>query len=1074
MFIMKYLNSKTGMAKIFSAIIFSGILFFSANFAKAQDQEATDKYYAANALYNKKLYKLATDEYKGFIAKYPDHQKILNAKLGLALCYYELRNYREAEAIFTELANQRTCPHKEQVHNLLGQCLLIAGRPEKAEHAFRWSVDRGKEKFYLELPGVGQGTGESPRIAVPTDLEPLERSLAGLIEALYQQSKWPEVVKTTADLVKIVPKGKFTPRARFLSALAYYEMKKYKPASNELQALIQSDPNFPFREQAYFLLGECQHQLGNIDNAIKNHEIVARQLKGKLAPNALFRMGYIKFMEKEYNSAIRDFSDLRAMYSKNKYAPEAGIYLGRCFLELKNFKKAQGVFGGLADKGEVKAKATLWLSETFLRQKQYETAIDILKPALRKFASDKLFPNLLFNYANALMGQNKFKEAADEFKRVSGDFKEFTLTADALRLKAFCENRGKDYEASLKTCDKFIKAYSQDPAAEDVGFLRAENLFFIKKYGEAIKAYRQFIPWEGLGKYTNEATFRITQSLCDMKKWDDALVEMKPLLQRDVKGEFFEQLYYLAGLCEYNLDNLEDSIKDFKKFAADHPTKINADAALLKAGLAYIKLKNSQKAMELLQKVVDAYPKSSYVPHALVELGKLQYDKKLYDKAEKNLKKVIADFPATIFVPQADYYLGWIEMERKKTEKALEHFQQVSKNHSDSPFAPDSLYQQGLIYLQKDNFGKAQAILKKYIDTYQNDPKIEQAQFYYAITLSRQKKYSNADDVFKTFISNNPKSKLIPRALYESAWRAREKKKINEARDNYKALLTEYPMGKLAERATFELAELEYEDGKYDEAIALLDKLMAKGLADQMQQKVLYRLGWCFLGRQQDKDALEAFERLIKTWEKSEFTPIAAYQAGELRLKMKDFDTAYNHFLLSVTSGKKSEVREQALLRLGEAQTLKDNWTGAKKTFETFMAEFPRSQYDRRARLWRGWCFENLKKYKEAITDYEAVLRYHIRDKLSARAQFQIGECYMSLKNYDKALKELVRVELNYGNFKDWTARAMLEMGQALDRKEEKQLAIEQYKKVVKKFSGTDEANLARELLINHKVYIDE
>ena len=232
---MNFLEKRVSFSVITARIAVCFLLMISANFAIGDDQDATDKYFAANALYNKKLFKLAAEEYKSFVAKYPAHEKILSAKLGLALCYYELRNFREAEVILSELATKRQCPHKEQVHNLLGQCLLIAGKPEKAEHAFRWSVDRGKEKFYLELPGVGQGTAESPRISVPTDLEPLERSLAGLIEALYQQCKWKEVVKTTADLVKIVPKGKYTPRARFLSALANYELKKYDAASAELQ-----------------------------------------------------------------------------------------------------------------------------------------------------------------------------------------------------------------------------------------------------------------------------------------------------------------------------------------------------------------------------------------------------------------------------------------------------------------------------------------------------------------------------------------------------------------------------------------------------------------------------------------------------------------------------------------------------------------------------------------------------------------------------------------------------------------------------------------------------------------------
>jgi len=454
---------------IFSLSLFAGIAL------NAVDPEE-DKYFAANALYNKKLYKLAAEEYKSFLLKNPTHKKYLQAKLGLALCYFELKNYREAEVLFEELATKPAAPNQDQIHNLLGQCFLISGKPEKAEHAFRWSVNRGKDKFYLELPGVGEDTSGSPKISVPADLEPLERSLAGLTEALYQQGKWKEVVKTAVDLNKMIPKGIYTPRARFLSALANYNIKNYVSASKTLQELIKADPNFPYKEDAYFLLGDCQHQLGNIENALKNHEIVARQLKGKLSVNALFRMGYIKFMNKDYRSAIKDFSDLRALFTKSEYAPEAGIYLGRCYLEQKEFGRAQAAFGGLTEKNPVQAKATLWLSETFLRQKKYESSIDILKPALRTFARDKLFPNLLFNYANALMGQKKYLKASEEFAKVTNNFQEFTLTSDALRMNAFCLNRAGENQKSLTMCDEFQKRFPEDPAAEDVAFMRAENL----------------------------------------------------------------------------------------------------------------------------------------------------------------------------------------------------------------------------------------------------------------------------------------------------------------------------------------------------------------------------------------------------------------------------------------------------------------------------------------------------------------------------------------------------------------------------------------------------------------------
>jgi TolA-binding protein len=1052
------------------------ISVFSINILNASDDKALDEYYAATGLYNEKMYDLAANEYKSFVAKYPNHPKILDAKLGLALSFYELKKFNDAQILFSELANERACPHKEQVHNLLGQCFLIAGKPQQAELAFRWSVNRGREKFFMELPGVGKATEESPGIQVPTDLEPLERSYAGIVEALYRQGKWDEVIKYADELSKVAPNGQFTSRSKFLAALGGYKLKQYKKTAESLQTLIKNDPNFPYKEQAYFLLADCQKNLGEVNKAIKNNEIVARTLKGKMAPEALFRMGYLKFMNNEYLSAIKDFDELRKKYQNDKNVEKAGIYLGRSYLELEQYKKAQAVFGELVDKGSLRAEATLWLSETFLRQEKNQMAADILKQSFTAFANDKLFPNLIFNYANALMGLKKFKEAAKNFAKVAQDYDEFTLTPDALRLKAFCENRAGNYSASLESCKQFLTKYQQNPSFEDVGFLNAENLFFMKQYNDAIIKYRQFIPWEGVSKYTNEAIFRIVQSLCEMKRWDDALTEAKPLLQRKVDGIFFQQLYYLIGLCYYNQDNWDASIRNFRTFIEKYPNADNADSALMKTALAYLKLKMPKDASEAFKRIVNSYQKSIFIAHSLTELGKIYFDRKEYDMATEKFKRVLKTSNNSQFIPQAKYYLAWIAMERNNIEKAIDLFQNVAANYQNSPFAPDSLYQQAILFLKQKKYNEAHKKFKLFLKQYSDNPKVELVKFYNAVALSKANNSSpgTAEKLFKDFIVNHPKSKLLPRALYESAWLAREQKKINQARDDYKALISEFPMSDLAERATFELAELEYEAKKYDDALALLDKLLAKGIDDDLHQKVLYREAWCFLARKQEQDALETFEKLLKDWPNSQFTPVAAYQAGEIRLKMKDFASAYDYFQKSVNSGGKGEVREQALLRFGEAQTLRDNWSGAKKTFETFMAEFPNSKFLRQARFWRGWSNENIKLYPQAISDYNAVLRFNIKDEISARAQFQLGETYISLKQYDNALKELVKVEINYARFKQWVARAKLEIGQVLDKQGKKKLAIEQYKKLVKKFPKSDEANLARELLVQHQVYIDE
>jgi len=1043
-------------------------------YASGNDDAALDEYYAATGLYNENMFDLAANEYKSFIAKYPNHPKILNAKLGLGLSLYALKKYRDAGIIFAGLADESSSPHKEQVHNLLGQCYLIEGKPVLAEAAFRWSVNRGKEKFFMELPGVGQNTEEIPGIQVPTDIEPLERSYAGLVEALYRQNKWEDVSKFADELKKLSPEGKFTSRARFLGVLGKYRLKEYDKTAAEIASIIKKEPNFPYKDQAYVILADCQQNMGKINEAIKNNEIVAHKLQGQLAPEALFRMGFLKFMNKEYRSAIQDFDELRKKYPDNEHIEEAGIYLGKSYLELKKYKEAQAVFGKMVDKGSKRAEATLWLAETFVRREDYKTSSDILKSALSTFKKDKLLGDLTFKYANALMGLEKYKEAAVYFKKTAVDFSDSPLSPDALRLESLCENKAGRYGVSFEVCSEFLKKYPHDPYAEDVAFLKADNLFFLKKYDDAIKAYRQFIPWDGTGKYTDFAIFRIVQSLCELKRWDEAISETKPLLSHKVKGSFFEQLDYMIGLANYNLENWNPAIRNFDKFVKEYPNVENADSALMKKASAYLILKMPKEAEVAFLRVLKAYPDSEFQAQALVETGKIYFERKDYAKASELFKKVTSKYDSSPFIPQAEYYLAWISLEQENSDKAMELFQSVAERFSDTPFAPDALYQQGILLLKQKHYKLAKEKFDKFIEKYGANSKIELVRFYQAVAISKGGTNGKAEEMFKKFIADHPKSNLIPRALYESAWLARERKKINQARDDYKALISEFPTSKLAERATFELAELEYEEKNYDASLALLDKLLSKSVSDDLQQKILYREAWCFLGRKQEDDALETFERLLKNWPNTEFTPVAAYQAGELRLKRKDFMNAYELFKQSVMAGGEGEVREQALLRLGEAQTLRNNWSGAKKTFETFMAEFPKSSFMRRSRFWRGWCNENLKAYKNAITDYNAVLRYNIKDDISARAQFQLGETYMELKEYDSAIKELVKVEINYGKFEQWVVRAKLEMGQILDKQGKKDLAIEQYRKLIKRYPKTDEANLARELLLQHQVYIDK
>ena len=67
--------------------------------ANAANGAAEELYYSANALYNRKLYELAVEEYKSFLEKHATHAKVNNARMGLGLSHYALGNYKAAKPL---------------------------------------------------------------------------------------------------------------------------------------------------------------------------------------------------------------------------------------------------------------------------------------------------------------------------------------------------------------------------------------------------------------------------------------------------------------------------------------------------------------------------------------------------------------------------------------------------------------------------------------------------------------------------------------------------------------------------------------------------------------------------------------------------------------------------------------------------------------------------------------------------------------------------------------------------------------------------------------------------------------
>ncbi|MFP6900140.1 MAG: tetratricopeptide repeat protein [Opitutales bacterium] len=1010
--------------------------FVSVDAQKKKNDPALDLYFSSNALYNRGLYELAVDEFRSFLSKYGNHPKAPTVTLGLGLALFQTGKLAEAEPVFSKIANNRVLLAIAPIHNLHGHCLLGLGQFPDAEKAFAATIAGDKN---------------------PANLA---EAYAGYAEALYNQGKWEQVVEASDEAYRRAPQSSSAHRVSLQGALARFELDKFAEAKTILGRLHR-DATTPvhFKQDVSFLLAECLREEDDFKTAAIHYD-EARKWGGDRAVEAHYRQGYVLFLSKNYDSAIRE---LAAFASKNKGSalfPKANLYLGRSYYDNSDPQNTIKLLSPLVKHPELGAEAGLWLGRAHLRRKDFIKAEQALKPVVARFASGDLGDELRYDYATALMQGGKYTEATPVFAKVD---KKGPLAANSLWMEAHCLHQTEDYTNSLARCELFLSSHNDDENAPEVHFLRAENLFLLERFGDAV------VTFEGLLKSSKPEAereqvvrFRIGQIRYQEKKWADALSMLEPLVGKNLQGAAFAQLGYIAGDCYYKQKEWKKAIAHFQAFVQVQAKDSNVPLALFKWGKARENDGDVSGAIQTLTQMLASYGTGGHAPHVSVELGRLLYETKQYVRA----KPVLKNAENTEFAPQAIYYLGYVALEEKDSTTAMARFQTLSTQHSKHELAPDATLQYGKLLCLANEYTKAKPILDGFFKKYPTHAKIDQAHFYLGLCLSRVNDFAEALKRFQKILAGPKDSLLRERAYYESAWCEKGLKRPDDARKLYLAQISEFPKGELASDVAFEVSELQFEAGEFAESVARLEKLLPQVAARaELKERILYRIGWNRFNLKEDQAAAKAFGDMLKLNPKSEKLVMASYQAGEACLRMKDFEPARQHFTRVTQAGKTEDgLHEQALLRRSECEGLANRWPDSQHSYEEFIKTYPSSEFVQRARFGTGWALENQKRLPDAIKLYQEVLKIGEKDETSARAQFQIGECHFAAAKYDDAIIAFVKVEVNYG-FPKWGARALLAMGKALEAKGEPEKAKGNYQQILDKYPNTTAAAAAKSLI---------
>ncbi|MGB2998071.1 MAG: tetratricopeptide repeat protein [Phycisphaerae bacterium] len=1052
---------------------------FSAYAAPAQTDRTTEDYNMAVWLYSTQKYELAAEEYDAFLKKYPQHEKVPDALLGLAQSLLHVGKHEEAVAALERL--RRDHPNYERTPEAffhLGQALAAAQKSKEAAAAFGEIVARHGSHYLVQWARARQGE----TLVALKDYAGAEKALAPLIETFLTGKDAASHLKAERErLAQVAPNvasgfDALLERAHLNLGLARAGAGRFDEAAKTFENFLALAPNSALGVKARFQLAQALYQAGQYERAAQRYAEVAAT-PDDLAPDAAFERGLALYKAGKHREAAAAFDDCAKRFPKADRAGKAVTYAGMCLYLAEDYPGAVARFEERLKRDPKDEQALYWLGMVRLKEKKAAEARAAFDKVLEVAPEAPIAADAMLGRADAFLAEGRNDEAAAAYQQFAAKFADHAGLGRALYMAAAAFHRAGKYDASEQVCVQFFQKAGQKTPPEDawrtmtaqVLFISGENRFLRKRYKESADRYRALLEEHPASPDVPAARFRLAWVRYFDKDYDGALKQLDQVGAANADAAVVRDAAYLRGNCLLDKGDDRAAVKALDQYLAAPGEKPHGDDALLKVATALSRLGDTGGAAARLNQFVRDYRNSPLLPRAEYELGELLRAAKKFDEAAAHYKTVADGHADHEVAPYALYGLAVCLFEKGALADAAGVFGRIAERYPKSDLVPQALYQQALSLQRGEVFGGARAAYQAMLQKYPGHDLAPSALLGLGVCLQKEKKYEEAAEAFRKLFESSKDAKAREQAAYERAWSLQEAGKEQDALAAYEILTREFPDGPLASDAYFQLAEARYRAEKYAEAVALYEKASAATKNSphaDLKDKILYRIGWCKWTEKKYEEAATVFDRLVAEAPESDLIVEALLQAGEAYARTgKPADAIARLERLLDPKYKDFEHAADARFRLGESQLVLGRTDQALATFTALEGAFPDYPAMAEVQFNLGKTLYELKRNDQARARFERVVAM-TETETGAKAQFYIGETYLAAGDARLALRAFLRVVSPlWSGYREWAAAAQFEIGKCyLDLKKPKE-AREAFRTVLEKHADTKWAEPAKEQL---------
>ncbi|TWW00208.1 tetratricopeptide repeat protein [Chitinophaga pinensis] len=791
----------------------------------------------------------------------------------------------------------------------------------------------------------------------------------------------------------------------FKDAQQLFQQEKYAVAMQLFRQTIDNIGYFQetsrslVKTDAQYYYTVCALKLGQANGEKLALEFLANYNNNAREQLVSYQLAKYYFHQNKLKEAIPLYEKANIENLSNAEIAEAKFELAYCYFNVKDFQKAQPLFGSIKEvQGKYYMPANYYYGFIAYYNRQYNEALTSFQRVVNEPKYSAIVP---YYIAEIYYFQNK-KDQLISYG------------------EPLVKKGGLYYEAELKQ-------------------LLGQTYFERKEYQKALPYLQEFN--DNADEVRKEDIYQLSYSYYQTGNFSKAINGFKQLSSE--KDSLGQNSMYLLGDCYLRTNQKANARNAFAFCARNSANPQQQEISRFNYGKLSYELGYQDAAVSELTSFVNTYPRSAYTKEAREILVNLFANTNNYNDALTIIEAMPEKSPAVLkayqkvaygratevindqqlaeadrlldislknpydknLVQLAHFWKAEISMRQNKTQDAISHLNTYLTGavpSSGEANAQTASYNMGYALLKAEDYTRAlqhfeaaQRTTGPNAARITTDAALRSADCYYML-----KDYPKAMALYEKIIANNQPG--ADYATYQKSIILGIQGKTNEKVALLKQLGNKFPSSGFGNDADLEIANTYLAEEKYNEAIPYLENVLQKQPNGPNAPRALLKLGLCYFNKDNDDKALSYYRQVIEKYPNSPEANAALAAVKDIYVSQGKTDA---YIALLKASGQTITASAEDSLNYAAAESKFSNGdcAGAVPAFNSYLQRFPNGAFVLPANFYKSECAYNNKDYAGALPGYEFVLTKN-NSLYAERAALQAANInFYQVKNYEKS-----------------------------------------------------------------------